>query len=208
MPPLRIVVLISGSGTNLQSLIDACQSGQIDGEIVGVISNKADAYGLQRAENHQISTIVLQHQSYSSRDEFDQALQQAIDSFTPELVVLAGFMRILGKQIAQHYHGRMFNIHPSLLPKYPGLHTHQRALEAGDLYHGCSIHFVTAELDGGPLVAQNKFDIEPLDTEESLKQKVQHLEHILYPQVVQLFCSQRLKLESQGATLDGELLQL
>ncbi len=203
----NIVVVISGSGSNLQSIIDATESGQIDGKVVGVVSNKAHVFGLERAAKHHIPTKVIEHTSFSSRDDFDQALENAIDDFSADVVVLAGFMRILGAKITKHFHGRIFNIHPSLLPKYPGLHTHQRALEAGDAYHGCSIHFVTAELDGGPLVAQSKIAVSLDDTEPSLMAKVQKLEHILYPQVIERFCSERLKLSEHGAMFDGRLIK-
>jgi len=204
----NIVVVISGSGSNLQSIIDATENKQINGKVVGVISNKPDVFGLERAKKHQIPTKVIDHGTFATRESFDQALTQAIDSFSPQLVVLAGFMRILGEKIAHHYHGRMFNIHPSLLPKYPGLHTHQRALEAGDKFHGCSIHFVTAELDGGPLVAQQKIAISDDETEQSLMIKVQQLEHILYPEVIQQFCTGRLTLSAQGAMLDHQLIKI
>ncbi len=204
--PTRIVVLISGSGSNLQAIIDAIDEEQVQGQVVGVISNKDNVLGLQRAAKHHIPTIVLEHKSFIDRDSFDQALTEAIDSFSPDLVVLAGFMRILGEKIAMHYQGRMFNIHPSLLPKYPGLHTHQRVLEAQDEFHGCSIHFVTPELDGGPVVAQRQFRIETDDTEQTLMDKVQKLEHKLYPETVELFCQKRLVLTDNGPLLDGETI--
>ena len=199
----RIVVLISGSGSNLQALIE-----QLDApaEIVRVIANRPQAYGLQRAAAAGIANECLDHQGFSSRETFDQALMARIDSYRPDLVVLAGFMRILTPQLVRHYHGRMLNIHPSLLPKYKGLHTHQRALEAGDSEHGATIHFVTEELDGGPLVVQGRVTVQPGDTAETLAARVQGVEHRLYPLAVNWFVQGRLRLSATGATLDGELI--
>jgi len=204
----RIVVLISGSGTNLQAIVDAAKNGQFAGEVVGVISNNAGAYGLTRAQQASIPTQLLKHSDYSSRQNFEQALAQSIDGFQPDLIILAGFMRILGSAFVQHYTGKMLNIHPSLLPKYQGLHTHQRALEAGDKYHGVSIHFVTEELDGGPLIAQQKIAILENDNQQSLAQRVQKIEYILYPKVIGWFCESRLQLTEQGAELDGSLIKI
>ncbi|MDN6632935.1 MAG: phosphoribosylglycinamide formyltransferase, partial [Enterobacterales bacterium] len=152
----NIVVLISGNGSNLQALIDACNDGRIRGRISAVFSNKANAYGLERAAQDGIPAHCLDPKSYADRDAFDLALMQEIDGYQPDLVVLAGYMRILSPRFVQHYQGRMLNIHPSLLPKYPGLHTHQQALNNGDEEHGTSVHFVTDELDGGPVVLQAK----------------------------------------------------
>jgi len=204
----RIVVLISGSGTNLQAIIDAADAKQFNGEVVGVISNKTDAYGLTRAEQSKIPSQVVDHTAFNTRDDYEQALAKAIDSYQPDLVILAGFMRILGSGFVQLYKGRMLNIHPSLLPKYQGLHTHRRALEAGDTQHGISIHFVTEELDGGPLAAQEKIDILASDDEKSLAKRVQQLEYQLYPEVIDWFCEKRLKLTNKGAELDGNLIKL
>ena len=204
----RIVVLISGSGTNLQAIIDAAELKQFDAKIVGVISNKANAYGLTRAEHASIPSQVVEHTTFNHRDKFEQALSIAIDSYHPDLVVLAGFMRILGSGFVQLYSGRMLNVHPSLLPKHQGLHTHQRALEAGDKEHGISIHFVTEELDGGPLVAQAKIDVLDSDDEKSLAHRAQQLEYQLYPKVIGWFCEKRLKLSKAGAELDGQLINL
>ena len=148
-----VVVLLSGTGSNLQALIDSTRTGDSPVRIRAVISNRADAYGLQRAREAGIDTRVLDHKAFDGREAFDAALMEQIDTFNPQLVVLAGFMRILSAGFVRHYQGRLFNIHPSLLPKYKGLHTHQRALEAGDTEHGCSVHFVTEELDGGPPVS-------------------------------------------------------
>ena len=162
----RIVVLISGSGSNLQAFIDTLHGRQAN--IVAVISNRDDAFGLQRAAKAGISTAVLSHRSFADRTSYDQALAALIDSHAPDLVILAGFMRILTAEFAHHYQGRLLNIHPSLLPKYPGLHTHQRALESGDLEHGATVHFVTEELDGGPAILQSHVPVLADDTPESL----------------------------------------
>ncbi|WP_299201534.1 phosphoribosylglycinamide formyltransferase [uncultured Amphritea sp.] len=207
MAEKSIVVLISGSGSNLQAIIDAIASGQINGRIAAVLSNKEDAFGLERARAAGISEIVISHQNYDSRERFDAAMVDAIDAHNPDLIVLAGFMRILSAVFVRHYRGRMFNIHPSLLPKYKGLHTHQRALEAGDSRHGCTVHFVTEELDGGPLALQAPIDILATDTTESLQQRVHSFEHKIYPLAVEWFCADRLKLSVSGSVqLDGTTL--
>jgi len=202
--PKRIVVLISGSGSNLQAIIDATQSGRINGNVVAVLSNKAGVYGLERATNAGIATEVLDHKAYDSREQFDAAMMQVIDGYSPDLVVLAGFMRILTPEFVRNYEGRMLNIHPSLLPKYKGLHTHKRALEAGDQEHGCTVHFVTEELDGGPLLVQGRVSINPDDTEESLQQKVHVQEHQIYPLAVEWFCAERASWTSNGVMFDGQ----
>ncbi len=200
---IRIVVLISGSGSNLQAIIDHVESGDIPAEICAVISNKSGVKGLERAANHGIATHVLSHKSYGSREEFDQALQQQINQYHPQLVVLAGFMRILTPELTHHYLGRMLNIHPSLLPKYQGLHTHRRVLEAGDTEHGVTVHFVTAELDGGPAVIQARVPVLKGDTEDSLAARVLEQEHIIYPKAVKLFAQGRLTMQDGKALLDG-----
>ncbi|HZX51994.1 MAG TPA: phosphoribosylglycinamide formyltransferase [Pseudomonas sp.] len=202
----NVVVLISGSGSNLQALIDSIAHDGNPARIVAVISNRADAYGLQRAQDAGIATQVLDHKQFDGREAFDAALVEAIDAFDPQLVVLAGFMRILTPGFVRHYAGRLLNIHPSLLPKYKGLHTHQRALEAGDREHGCSVHFVTEELDGGPLVVQAVIPVQSDDSPESLAQRVHTQEHLIYPLAVTWFAEGRLHLEAQGATLDGQAL--
>lgn len=202
----RIVVLISGSGSNLQAIMNAIDAGQINGRIEAVLSNKAEAYGLERANNAQIPAITLQHVDFDDRESFDQAMIEQIDQYKPDLIVLAGFMRILTPAFVRHYQGRLFNIHPSLLPKYKGLHTHKRAIEAGDKEHGCTVHFVTEELDGGPLAVQGKVSIDVDDNEDSLQKKVHAVEHIIYPYAVQLFCDDKLACTEQGITLDGQLL--
>ncbi|MEX6500958.1 phosphoribosylglycinamide formyltransferase [Pseudomonas zhanjiangensis] len=202
----NVVVLISGSGSNLQALIDSSAAADNPARIRAVISNRADAYGLQRAKAAGIDTRVLDHKAFEGRDAFDAALIEAIDAFAPDLVVLAGFMRILTPGFVRHYAGRLLNIHPSLLPRYKGLHTHQRALEAGDREHGCSVHFVTEELDGGPLVVQAVIPIQPGDSLDSLAQRVHQQEHSIYPLAVRWFAEGRLRLSEQGAMLDGQAL--
>ncbi|WP_137820604.1 phosphoribosylglycinamide formyltransferase [Pseudomonas sp. 2FG] len=201
-----VVVLISGSGSNLQALIDTLQAGDNPARIRAVIANRADAYGLERAKAAGIDSQVLDHKAFAGREAFDAALIELIDSFTPQLVVLAGFMRILSPDFVRHYQGRLLNIHPSLLPKYKGLHTHQRALEAGDSEHGCSVHFVTEELDGGPLVVQAVIPVRSDDSPESLAARVHVQEHQIYPLAVRWFAEGRLHLGPQGAMLDGQPL--
>ncbi len=202
----RIVILISGSGTNMQAIVEACQAGRVAGEVVAVISNKDGVAGLDKAAAAGIPIAVLSHRDYPTREAYDADLQQLIDGYQPDLVVLAGFMRILTPAITRHYHGRMLNIHPSLLPKYKGVNTHQRALDAGDEEHGVSVHFVTEELDGGPVVLQAKVPVFAGDTAADLQQRVHTQEHAIYPLVVNWFCTGRLRLTDQGAELDGELL--
>ncbi len=202
----NVVVLLSGSGSNLQALIDSERAADYPARIAAVISNRADAYGLQRARDAGIETRALDHKAFDGREAFDAALIELIDAFNPQLVVLAGFMRILSADFVRHYQGRLLNIHPSLLPKYKGLHTHQRALEAGDREHGCSVHFVTEELDGGPLVVQAVVTVESDDTAQSLAQRVHTQEHRIYPLAVRWFAEGRLVLGERGALLDGQLL--
>lgn len=201
-----IVVLISGHGTNLQAILDACASGFIAGKVTAVISNKADAYGLVRAREAGSSAHCLAHSDYDSRESYDLALQQLIEQFTPDLVVLAGFMRILSPGFVQHFSGKLLNIHPSLLPKYQGLRTHQRAIEAGDQMHGCSVHFVTEELDGGPVVLQAKVPIFSDDDAETVAERVHEQEYRTYPLVIRWFCQGRLRQQGQQALLDDEPL--
>ncbi len=195
----NIVVLISGSGTNLQALIDA----DLQGNLCAVISNRPNVAGLARAEKAGIPAYVLDHTEYPSREAFDDALLTFIDSFSPDLVVLAGFMRILTADFTNHYAGRMLNIHPSLLPKYQGLHTHQRALDAGDSVHGVTVHFVTAELDDGPNVIQAIVPIQPKDTAETLQHRVQQQEHIIYPMAVRWFAESRILMRDNTCWMDG-----
>lgn len=202
----RIVVLISGTGSNMLAIQKACEAHKIAGRIVAVISNKASAKGIEKAAAQGIDTDVLSHKSFPSREAYDRELKTLIDSYQPDLVVLAGFMRILTGEFTRHYEGRMLNIHPSLLPKYKGINTHQRALDAGDEEHGVSVHFVTEELDGGPVILQAKVPIFDGDTTDDLQSRVHEQEHRIYPMVVNWFCQDRLKLEGGRATLDGQPL--
>ena len=201
-----IVVLISGNGSNLQAILDKVADGKIDGKVTAVISNVEDAYGLERARNADVPAIVLNHKHYEGREQYDQALRLEIDQHKPDLIVLAGFMRILSDAFVAHYEGRMLNIHPSLLPKYKGLNTHQRAIEAGDEDHGASVHFVTPELDDGPVVIQSKVPIFEGDTPAELASRVQQQERNIYPLVVNWFCQSRLEMKERKAYLDGQLL--
>lgn len=202
-PRLPVVVLISGHGSNLQALIDAAQSEMLAVDIRAVISNRPNVHGLDRARQAGIPAETLIPADFADGGEYEQALAATIDRHAPELVVLAGFMRILSAAFVRHYRGRMFNIHPSLLPKYRGLHTHRKALEAGDATHGASVHFVTEELDGGPVVVQAEVPITRGDDEQSLARRVQEVEHIIYPQAVQLFARGRLRMRNGQAELDG-----
>ncbi len=202
----QLVILISGSGSNLQSFIDQCASGQLDAEIACVISNKATAFGLQRASKAGIATRVIDHTVYDSREAFDAVLADNIREFNPDLVILAGFMRILTTGFVEQFSGKLLNIHPSLLPKYTGLNTHQRAIDAGDEYAGVTVHFVTPELDGGPPALQTKIAIDKDDNAETLATKVLTKEHIIYPLAASWFLEGRLTLEKDGAYLDNNKL--
>lgn len=198
-----IVVMISGNGSNLQSIIDYIENRNVNGRIVAVISNNPEAYGLERARNAGIKGLVLDHNSYSSREDYDRALMSVIDQHDAGLVVLAGFMRILTEDFVTHYQGRMLNIHPSLLPKFKGLNTHQRAIDEDETEHGASVHFVTPELDGGPVIVQSKVPVFEEDTAKELASRVQEQERNIYPLVVDWFCQNRLKMENNKAILDG-----
>ena len=199
----RVVVLISGSGSNLQALIDEQAHDRLGGEIVAVISNEPAAHGLARAREAGIDAVALPHREYDSREAYDGALIKVIERHEPDLIVLAGFMRILTPRFVQRFLGRVLNIHPSLLPAYQGLHTHARALADGVVEHGCSVHFVTEELDGGPVVIQAAVDVAEGETETSLKEKVHAREHLIYPIAVKWFLEGRLQFAPRGATLDG-----
>ena len=183
-PMKRILVLISGNGSNLQTLLDHCASGKIAGDVVGVISNRADAYGLVRAREAGVATAILAQQQFASRAEYDAALLALMADYQPDLVVLAGFMRILSADLVRHFAGRMINIHPSLLPKYQGLHTHQRAIDAGCQVAGATVHQVTTELDVGPILAQGVVPVLPGDTADTLAARVLVQEHEIYPRAV------------------------
>ena len=199
----NIVVLISGSGSNLQTILDGCAEGTIDARVTAVISNRPGVMGLQRAERAGVPALTLDHTLFESRQAFDTALADLIDRHEPDLVVLAGFMRILTDEFVRHYQGRMLNIHPSLLPKYTGLHTHQRALDAGDTEAGATVHFVTPELDGGPPIAQMSVPIKADDDASTLAKRVLGQEHKLYPEVIRWFINGRLTLKGDTAWLDG-----
>lgn len=202
----RIVVLLSGSGSNLQAIIDQVHQTNVPAEIVAVISNRPNVKGLERAQKAGIPALTLDHKSFTSREDFDQALKGMIDEHNPDLVVLAGFMRILTPEFVEHYHGRMLNIHPSLLPDYKGINTHQRVIGDGKTEHGVSVHFVTAELDGGPVVKQARVPVYADDTADKLAARVLVQEHIIYPEVITWFVAERLTLESNQPLLDNQPL--
>lgn len=202
----RLVILISGTGSNLNAIIDGTADGRINADIVAVISNRPDAAGLERATKAGIKTLGLDHKSFASREAFDEELQARIEEFRPDFVILAGFMRILTAPFVRHFQGRMLNIHPSLLPLYPGLNTHARALEAGDTRHGATVHFVTEDLDGGPAIAQALIPVLPGDTPEKLAGRLLIQEHILYPQVLHWLCDGKVTLEDSRVLLNGEAL--
>ena len=182
----KLVILISGNGSNLQQFIDHIESGDLNAEIVAVISNRADAYGLERAKQAGIPSITLDHTQFADRESFDRALAKEIDQYQPDLIILAGFMRILTEGFVTHFKNRLINIHPSLLPKYKGLHTHKRALQDKQSEHGASVHFVTAELDAGKVIIQGIVPVKENDTEETLANRVHQIEHIIYPKAVKL----------------------
>lgn len=200
----RLAVLVSGRGSNLQAFIDACEKGTLAAEIVVVISNNPDAAGLRRAADAGIATRCINHRDYENRETFDQALADELESRQVDLVILAGFMRILTPVFIKPFSGRLLNVHPSLLPKYPGLHTHQRALDAGDEEGGVTVHFVTLELDGGPPIIQARVPIQPGDTAETLAERVIAKEHLIYPVAAQWHITGRLRLKENGAYLDGK----
>ncbi|TMQ77205.1 Phosphoribosylglycinamide formyltransferase [Candidatus Accumulibacter phosphatis] len=197
-----MVVLISGRGSNLTSLLNAATSGAIPARIVGVISNRPDAMGLQTAETHGVPTCVIDHRGFAEREQFDVAVAAAIDGFTPDLVVLAGFMRILGQAFVRRYENRLINIHPSLLPAFPGLHTHRRALAEGVRIHGCTVHFVTPDLDHGPVIVQAAVPVLDDDDEATLAARVLVQEHQVYPLAVRWFAEGRLHLRNGRVWLD------
>jgi phosphoribosylglycinamide formyltransferase-1 len=202
----RVLVLISGSGSNLQAIIDYARRTNSCYEICSVISNRPDVAGLERAANAGIDTVTIDHKTFPDRESFDQALAECIEGFHPDLVVLAGFMRILSPGFVRRFRGQLINIHPSLLPRYPGLNTHQRAIEAGDSEAGCTVHFVTEELDGGPPIIQSAVAIEPGDTADQLAARVLEKEHRIYPLAVNWFARGRVRLQGDKASLDGAVL--
>jgi phosphoribosylglycinamide formyltransferase-1 len=199
-----VVVLISGRGTNLQAIIDAVRVGKLSIDVRAVISNNPDAAGLKPARAAGLHTEVVDHRAYSTRAAFEQALAQAIDRHGPKLVALAGFMRVLGRDFIERYRGRLINIHPSLLPKYPGLGTHARAIAAGETQHGASVHFVTPDVDAGPVILQARVPVLPGDTSETLAERVLQEEHRIYPLAIGWFAGGRLALHDGRALLDGK----
>ncbi|ADE14048.1 phosphoribosylglycinamide formyltransferase [Nitrosococcus halophilus Nc 4] len=194
---LPLVILISGRGSNLQAILEQSRSGQLPVEIRAVISNRPQAQGLERAQRAGIETRVLDHRQYPNREAFDLALMKVIDRYAPELVVLAGFMRILTAEFVRHYQGRLMNIHPSLLPNFPGLDTHRRALQAGKREHGASVHFVTNKVDGGPIILQARVPIYPGDTPDTLAARVLEEEHRIYPEAIRAFAEGKIRLEEE-----------
>ncbi len=199
----KIVVLISGSGSNLQAIIDQIDAGEINAKIAAVISNRADAYGLQRARKAGITTEILEHTRFDSREAFDESLAKRIDAYQPDLIVLAGFMRILSNAFVEKYPGKIINIHPSLLPKYKGLHTHKRAIEAGDKQHGASVHFVIPELDAGTVIMQGIVPVKTDDNEATLSQRVHQIEHIIYPKTIKWLLDGSLKLTADRHIIEN-----
>ena len=201
-----LVILISGSGSNLQAIIDAQQNPDYPAEIRAVISNKDGVKGLQRAARAGIETRVISHKDFADRESYDAALADIIDQFNPCLVILAGFMRILTDAFVNRYTGKMLNIHPSLLPKYKGLHTHQQAIDAGDAEHGATVHFVTADLDSGPLIIQARVPVLENDTADALAARVLEKEHIIYPQAIAQVASGQVSMHDDTVMLNGQKL--
>ncbi|ACD17549.1 phosphoribosylglycinamide formyltransferase [Paraburkholderia phytofirmans] len=197
----KLVILISGRGSNMEAIVRACSNEAWPARVAAVIANRPDAAGLAFAASHGIATAVVDHRQFPDRDSFDAALAKEIDSFAPDLVVLAGFMRVLTAGFVDHYAGRMLNVHPSLLPSFPGLKTHQQALDAGVRLHGASVHFVTSQLDHGPIVAQAAVPVETGDTPAMLAERVLATEHIIYPRAVRWFVEGRLALDGLRVTL-------
>jgi phosphoribosylglycinamide formyltransferase-1 len=199
----RVAILISGSGSNLQSFIDRVASDELDLDIVLVFSNRVDAYGLTRASKAGIETCCIDHSGYADRESFDEALAAQLDTHAPDLLILAGFMRILSPWFVSHYEGRILNIHPALLPAYPGLDTHQRVLDAGETWHGSTVHFVTEELDGGPGILQGRLLVDAGESAQALAARVQAIEHQIYPEAAAMFASQGLEYRAGEAWLGG-----
>jgi phosphoribosylglycinamide formyltransferase-1 len=201
-----LVILISGSGSNLQAIIDAINSHQLEAEIKAVISNQVSAKGLDRAASENITTHVIDHKRYPSRELFDQAMMQVIDPLKPDLVILAGFMRILSDEFISHYQHRLFNIHPSLLPRYKGLNTHQKAIDNKDKIHGASVHYVGIELDSGPVVIQAEVPVQAADSAETLAARVLAVEHKIFPIAIKMHLDDRLKFDDKQLLLDNKPL--
>ena len=207
MSKCKTIVLISGSGTNLQAFIDQTASGDIELDLGLVFSNRPDAFGLSRAEQAGIPTACIEHGDFADRESFDRAVAATLDEHEPKLLVLAGFMRILSPWFVKHYEGRILNIHPALLPAYPGLDTHQRVLDAGERWHGSTVHFVTEELDGGPRVLQGRLAVDPNETADALCARVQAVEHRIYPEAANWFGQGRLEMRDGKAWLDNKPLE-
>ncbi|MEH6344681.1 MAG: phosphoribosylglycinamide formyltransferase [Bermanella sp.] len=204
--PARIVVLISGSGSNMQAIAKSCFKKEMDAEIVAVISNRPGVAGLERAEKLKIATSVVDHTEFASREEFDVNLIRAIDEHSPDIVILAGFMRILTPDFVRRYKGKLINIHPSLLPKHKGLNTHKRALEAGDSEHGVTVHFVSEDLDGGPNIIQAVVPVLDDDNALTLQVRVQAQEHVIFPIAIKWFAEGRLSMIKGDAYFDNQAL--
>lgn len=204
LPKAKLVVLISGSGSNLQAFIDRIAAQQLNAEICAVISNNSDAYGLERAKAAEIEGICIDHKQFASRADFDQALAKSIKAYSPDWIILAGFMRILTADFVNQFSDKLINIHPSLLPKYPGTNTHQRALDAGDEEHGVSIHFVVPEVDAGPIILQGSIKINGDDSADSLQQRIHKIEHQLYPQAIEWLISNKAVLHGNQVLIDGK----
>jgi len=206
VPKASLVVLISGGGSNLQAVIDAIKNGQLDAEIKAVISNQADAFGLERAKKANIETHIIDHREYPDRESFDQAVIQIIDPLKPELVILAGFMRILSDTFIDHYQHRLINIHPSLLPKYKGLNTHQLAIDNHDTVHGASVHYVSHELDSGPVVIQAEVPVLATDDAQSLAARILKEEHKIFPMAIKMHVEGHISFDGKQVRLDDKHL--
>lgn len=191
----KIVVLISGNGSNLQAIIDHCESGNINGEITCVVSNKDDAYGIQRAEASNIKTEIINEDKFESRKDFNEELFNLLLNLNADLIVLAGFMKILNEKTANYFFGKIINIHPSLLPKYPGLNTHTKVIDNKEKYHGVSIHYASSQLDAGPLIAQGQIIVNKDESVERLEERIHKVEHMIYPEVIKLICDNKIYLE-------------
>ncbi len=201
----KTAILISGSGTNLQAFIDQVANGKLDLDLCLVFSNNPDAYGLERARKAGIPTACIRHGDFEDRESFDRAVAAVLDEHHPQLIILAGFMRILSPWFVDHYEGKVLNIHPALLPKYPGLNTHQRVLDAGEEWHGSTVHFVTAELDAGPRILQGRLPVDPNESADELQHRVQAIEHQIYPQAAGLVGSGRVKFDAGRSIIDGDV---
>ncbi|QQS53306.1 MAG: phosphoribosylglycinamide formyltransferase [Candidatus Competibacteraceae bacterium] len=203
---IRLVVLISGRGSNLQAILDQAANGELPVEVAAVISNRPGVHGLERARQAGVPALELDHKYFTDRTEFEATLIEMIDRQQPDLVALAGFMRVLTASFTEHYRGRLLNIHPSLLPRFRGLHTHERAIAAGETAHGASIHFVTAELDGGPVIVQARVPVLPGDDPDTLAARVLEQEHRLYPLAIRWFAAGRVRLDGERVWFDGKPL--